>query len=310
MKKIGVRFYDKDKIYYYNPEDFFVKRGFYVIVDSIDAEDEEEIAEVVTDIIETEEKEKPIKRMPTKKEIETYDKLKGKEEEIFRQTIEIINKQNLEMKLVEVKYKFDGTKLTFFYTAEGRVDFRELLKILAGKFRTRIEMRQIGVRDEIKLRGDYGKCGRPLCCKVFLKDLEVVTMKMAKDQNLSLNPGKITGCCGRLMCCLNYEQDVYREKLERLPNVGEVVETRDGKGEVVSLEILKEGIRVKHQDGPDFYFKDYRLNEIEKIKEKEETKTEKEKDNKKNKNKEKKNHKSKNKSKNKKDKGEKNAIQN
>ena len=209
---------------------------------------------------------KPIKRMPSRREIDKYEGLKKNEENIFTETIDIISDHKLEMKLVEVKYKFDGTKLTFYYTADGRVDFRELVKDLAAKYRTRIEMRQIGVREEVKKSGGTGKCGRELCCVSFLDNLGNVSMKMAKDQNLSLNPTKITGYCGRLMCCLKYEDEVYKEKLSRLPKPGSIVRSEDGEGVVVDLEVLKEGLKVKYKEGNEFFFKNHKLEEVNIIK--------------------------------------------
>ena len=268
MKIIKIEYYENGKKYYYDPKDFFIKKGYYVIVDS---DKEEEMVRAISDIEEVSEETvkrelKPIKRMPSRKEIGRYEKLKEKEEGIFTDTLSVINDHKLEMKLVEVKYKFDGTKLTFYYTADGRVDFRELVKDLASKHRTRIEMRQIGVREEVKKSGGHGKCGRELCCSSFLDDLGNVTMKMAKDQSLSLNPSKITGYCGRLMCCLKYEEEVYREKLSRLPKPGSIVQTEDGKGEVVDLEILKEGIRVKYKEGHEFFFKNHLLEDVKVLK--------------------------------------------
>ena len=270
MKIIKIEYYENGKTYYYDPKDFYIRKGYYVIVES-DKEEEmvraiSEVEEISPETIQNREL-KPIKRMPNRKEINKYEELKEKEGNIFTETLDTITNHNLEMKLVEVKYKFDGTKLTFYYTADGRIDFRELVKDLAAKYRTRIEMRQIGVREEVKKSGGTGKCGRELCCVSFLDNLGTVTMKMAKDQNLSLNPNKITGYCGRLMCCLKYEEEVYKEKLSRLPKPGSIVKTEDGEGEVVELEVLKEGIRVKYKEGNEFFFKNHKLEEVETIKE-------------------------------------------
>ena len=170
------------------------------------------------------------------------------------------------MKLVDAEYKFDGSKLIFYFTADGRIDFRDLVKDLASIFRTRIELRQIGVRDEIRRIGGNGACGRELCCCSFLGNFETVSIKMAKEQNISLNPSKISGNCGRLMCCLKYEQNVYEEKLERLPNIGAIVKTPDGKGEVDGVETLKEVVKVKFRDGDITTYKKYDVKDIKILK--------------------------------------------
>ena len=166
----------------------------------------------------------------------------------------------------DFEYKYDGSKVIFYFTADKRIDFRELVKDLAAIFRTRIELRQIGVRDEVKRCGGNGICGRELCCCSFLGNFETVSIKMAKEQNISLNPSKISGNCGRLMCCLKYEQEVYEEKLSRLPKIGAIVKTSEGTGEVASVETLKEVIRVKYQDGEDVYFKKHEAKEVVVIK--------------------------------------------
>ena len=170
------------------------------------------------------------------------------------------------MTLTDVEYKFDNSKILFYFTADGRIDFRELVKDLASIYRTRIELRQIGVRDEVKRIGGNGVCGRELCCCSFLRDFEAVSIKMAKEQNLSLNPSKISGNCGRLMCCLKYENDVYEDKLKRLPNIGAIVKTADGEGEVDNIETLKEIIRVKIKDGDNYTYKKYNVSDIKIIK--------------------------------------------
>ena len=161
------------------------------------------------------------------------------------------------MTLTDVEYKFDNSKVLFYFTADGRIDFRDLVRDLAAVYKTRIELRQIGVRDEVKRIGGNGVCGRELCCCTFLSDFEAVSIKMAKEQNLSLNASKISGNCGRLMCCLKYESEVYEEKLERLPNIGDIVKTEDGIGEVDSIETLKEKVRVKIKDGEGYLYKKY-----------------------------------------------------
>ena len=170
------------------------------------------------------------------------------------------------MKLTDVEYKFDRSKLLFFFKADGRIDFRDLVKDLAAIFKTRIELRQIGVRDEVKNLGGNGMCGRELCCCSFLGNFETVSIKMAKEQNISLNPSKISGNCGRLMCCLKYEQEVYEEKLKRLPKVGAIVKTEDGEGEVCGVETLKEIVKVKFHDEEDTFFKKYNSKDVKIIK--------------------------------------------
>ena len=179
---------------------------------------------------------------------------------------EKVKKHNLEMKLVDVDYTFDKAKLIFYFSSETRVDFRELVKDLAFIFKVRIELRQIGVRDEVKRIGGNGVCGRELCCCSFLSDFETVSIKMAKEQGISLNPSKISGNCGRLMCCLKYEQDVYEEKLKKLPNIGAIVKTPDGNGEVDGLETLKEVVKVKIKDGDITKIKKYEMKDIKVIK--------------------------------------------
>ena len=188
------------------------------------------------------------------------------EKDAFKTCFEKIEAHGLPMKLIDVEYKYDGSKVIFYFTADKRIDFRELVKDLAAIFRTRIELRQIGVRDEVKRCGGNGICGRELCCCSFLGNFETVSIKMAKEQNISLNPSKISGNCGRLMCCLKYEQEVYEEKLSRLPKIGAIVKTSEGTGEVASVETLKEVIRVKYQDGDDVYFKKHEAKEVVVIK--------------------------------------------
>ena len=189
-----------------------------------------------------------------------------KEKEAFRICQEKIKKYKLDMNLTEVEYTFDNSKILFYFTADGRIDFRELVKELAAIFKTRIELRQIGVRDEVKRIGGNGVCGRELCCCSFLGNFETVSIKMAKEQNVSLNPSKISGNCGRLMCCLKYEQEVYEDKLKRLPKIGAIVKTEDGEGIVDSIETLKEIIRIKFRDGEDYFYKKYPASKVKIIK--------------------------------------------
>lgn len=247
---IGVRFKSVGKIYYFSPAKNKLDVGEKVIVETSRGV---ECGEVVLSNREISEKEltaplKDIIRIATKKDLDKIEQNKKNEVEAFKICEEKIAKHGLNMKLVDVECTFDNNKLLFYFTSENRVDFRELVKDLASVFRTRIELRQIGVRDEAKMLGGLGICGRPFCCKSFLGDFQPVSIKMAKDQSLSLNPTKISGTCGRLMCCLKYEQDGYEELIKGLPKMGAVVETPDGKGNVVDINILTGKMRVKNSD--------------------------------------------------------------
>ena len=209
---------------------------------------------------------KKVIRIATSKDLKHQESNRQKEKEAFKICEEKIKKHKLDMNLTEVEYKFDNSKILFYFTADGRIDFRELVKDLAAIFKTRIELRQIGVRDEVRKIGGNGVCGRELCCCSFLGSFETVSIKMAKEQNMSLNPTKISGNCGRLMCCLKYEQNVYEEKLKRLPKLGAIVKTEDGEGTVDSIETLKEIIRVKFKDGEDTFYKKYPASDVKIIK--------------------------------------------
>ncbi len=264
----GVRFKKPGKIYYFDPGDLPIKLGNHVIVDTAMGE---EYGEVVIERkeIKDEDATEPLKkviRIATDKDEKTRLSFKAKEKDAFKICLEKIKKHELSMKLVDVEYKYDGSKIIFYFTAEGRIDFRELVKDLASVFKTRIELRQIGVRDEVKRCGGNGICGRELCCCSFLGNFETVSIKMAKEQNISLNPSKISGNCGRLMCCLKYEQEVYEEKLKGLPRIGAIVKTKDGTGEVCAVETLKEMVRVKYKDGEDYFFRKYDAKDIVVIK--------------------------------------------
>jgi len=271
MKNIvGVRFKKPGKIYFFDPGKFRIEKGEFVIVETSMGE---EYGEVVTNMrrIEDDKIVAPLKkviRIASHIDRKNFQENKKKEKDAFRICEEKIQKHKLEMKLIDVEYKFDNSKILFYFTADGRIDFRELVKELASVFKTRIELRQIGVRDEVKRIGGNGVCGRELCCCSFLSNFETVSIKMAKEQNISLNPSKISGNCGRLMCCLKYEQDVYEEKLERLPKIGAIVKTEDGEGVVDGIETLKEKIRVKlkEKDGDEFYYKKYDAKDIKIIK--------------------------------------------
>ena len=265
MKRIiGVRFKRLGKIYFFDPKWLEVKKGESVIVETAQGE---EIAEVVVPnrMIEEEKVVAPLKkvlRLASPRDIKHAEECKKKEKEAFELCNKKIKEHNLQMTLTDVEYKFDNSKILFYFTADGRVDFRDLVKDLAAIYKTRIELRQIGVRDEVKRIGGNGVCGRELCCCSFLSDFETVSIKMAKEQNISLNPSKISGNCGRLMCCLKYEQEVYEEKLNKLPNIGAIVKTPDGKGEVEGLETLKETVKVRIKDGEIFKVKKYDVKDI------------------------------------------------
>ncbi len=269
MKKIvGVRFKKPGKIYFFDPEDFEVDMGDRVIVETSMGE---EIGEVVVNKRELPDEKitnplKKVIRVATEDDLKSMEFYKSKEPEALKICDEKIKKHKLDMNLTDVEYKFDGSKILFYFTADGRIDFRELVKELASIFRTRIELRQIGVRDEVRRIGGNGVCGRELCCCSFLGNFETVSIKMAKEQNISLNPSKISGNCGRLMCCLKYEQEVYEEKLARLPRIGAIVKTADGEGVVDNVEILKEQLKVKFKDGDDYFYKKFDAKDVKIIK--------------------------------------------
>ena len=256
IKVIGVRFRTAGKIYFFDPGKLTIKRGDHVIVETARGI---EYGTVVGDPREVEEKSviqplKPVLRIATERDDEQEAANKVKEKEAFKICLEKIRKHGLEMKLIDAEYTFDNNKVLFYFTADGRIDFRELVKDLAAVFKTRIELRQIGVRDETKILGGIGICGRELCCHRHLSEFVPVSIKMAKEQNISLNPSKISGNCGRLMCCLKYEQEVYEDKLKRLPKIGSTVKTADGEGIVDSIETLKEIVKVKFKDEDNNYF--------------------------------------------------------
>ena len=269
MKRIiGVRFKRLGKIYFFDPKWLEVKKGENVVVETAQGE---EIAEVVIPnrMIDEEKLANPLKkvlRLASTRDLKHAEDCRKKEKEAFELCNKKIKEHKLEMTLTDVEYKFDNSKILFYFTADGRIDFRDLVKDLAAIYKTRIELRQIGVRDEVKRIGGNGVCGRELCCCSFLSDFEAVSIKMAKEQNISLNPSKISGNCGRLMCCLKYESDVYEEKLKRLPNVGAIVKTEDGEGEVDNIETLKEVVRVKIKDGDGYFYKKYNAKDVKIIK--------------------------------------------
>lgn len=270
MKKIiGVRFKKPGKIYFFDPGNLEINKNDNVIVETTMGE---EIGIVVIPKREIKEEKlttplKKVIRVANKNDLDSLERYKKKEPEALKICKEKIKKYKLDMNLIDVEYKFDGSKILFYFTADGRIDFRELVKDLASVFRTRIELRQIGVRDEVKRIGGNGVCGRELCCCTFLNNFETVSIKMAKEQNIALNPSKISGNCGRLMCCLKYEQDVYSEKLSRLPKVGAIVKTEAGEGTVEGVEVLKEVLKVKIKDGDDYTYKKFDAKDVKVIKE-------------------------------------------
>ena len=250
---IGVRFKEVGKIYYFDPDGQELKKGDRVIVETVRGVECGEVA-LENREISDEEIVKPLKKLIRKadeKDLRTLEENKKKEKNAFGICQKKIADHKLDMKLVDVEYTFDGGKVLFYFTADGRVDFRELVKDLAGVFRTRIELRQIGVRDESKMIGGLGICGRPFCCRSFLGDFQPVSIKMAKEQGLSLNPTKISGTCGRLMCCLKYEQNAYEYMLKITPKPGAIVETAEGAGTVVDFSLLTGTLKVKLHNNPD-----------------------------------------------------------
>lgn len=266
---IGVRFKKPGKIYFFDPGYLHVNIKSKVIVETALGE---EIGEVVAKKKVLPDSSllngmKKVIRIANYKDLKRYEENKKKEQEAFKICEEKIKKLKLGMHLTDVEYSFDNSKLLFYFTADGRIDFRELVKELAAIFKTRIELRQIGVRDEVRRIGGNGICGRELCCCSFLNNFDVVSIKMAKEQNMSLNPSKISGNCGRLMCCLKYEQEVYEDKLKHLPKIGAIVKTEDGEGVVDSIETLKEIVKVKlKDDNNETYYKRFNASDLKIIK--------------------------------------------
>ena len=265
IKIVGVRFRKAGKIYYFDPAGMEIETGTHVIVETARG------IEFGTVMIPPREMEedgvvqplKPVIRIATEADEITEQKNKEKEKEAFQICLEKIAKHKLEMKLVEAEYTFDNNKLLFYFTADGRIDFRELVKDLAAVFKTRIELRQIGVRDETKILGGIGICGRPLCCHTYLSEFAPVSIKMAKEQNLSLNPTKISGVCGRLMCCLTNEEETYEYLNSRLPNVGDYVTTDDGlKGEVSSVNVLRQLVKVLVEVNDEKELREYQADQL------------------------------------------------
>ena len=261
---IGVRFKSVGKVYYFDPVGEEYQKGDFVIVETARGIEIGEVAlenrgvpdeSVVAEL-------KQIVRRAKDEDFVRQEENKRKEKEAFSICLKKVKEHNLDMKLIDVEYTFDGSKILFYFTADGRIDFRELVKSLATVFRTRIELRQIGVRDEAKMLGGLGICGRELCCRKFLGDFEPVSIKMAKEQGLSLNPSKISGTCGRLMCCLKYEQDTYEKLLKRTPKVDAIVKTPDGKGVVCDSNILTGKLKVKLEKDDVGVYHTYDLAEV------------------------------------------------
>ena len=268
IKVVGVRFKKAGKVYYFDPTDLNIQKGDYVIVETARGI---EFGECVIAIKEIDESEiiatlKSVIRIADSKDIAKHNENKAKESSALNICLKKIKEHGLEMKLIDVEYTFDNNKVIFYFTADGRIDFRELVKDLATIFKTRIELRQIGVRDEAKMIGGLGPCGRPMCCSTFLGDFTSVSIKMAKEQGLSLNPTKISGICGRLMCCINYEQSTYESIRKKLPKQGSIVQTEDGKGEVISNSTVKESVRVKIRLDDEEVLKDYKIKNVKLVK--------------------------------------------
>ena len=265
VKVIGVRFRTAGKIYFFDPLKFDVKRGDHVIVETARGI---EYGTVVGDPKEVEDDKviqplKPVLRVATARDTEQENANKQKEREAFKICLEKIKKHKLDMKLIDAEYTFDNNKVLFYFTADGRIDVRELVKDLASVFKTRIELRQIGVRDETKIMGGIGICGRTLCCHAHLSEFVPVSIKMAKEQNLSLNPTKISGMCGRLMCCLKHEEETYEYLNRKLPNVGDYVTTDDGlKGEVHSVNVLRQLVKVLIENNDEKEIREYKVEQL------------------------------------------------
>ena len=265
IKVIGVRFRTAGKIYFFDPGRLNIRKGDHVIVETARGI---EYGTVVGGVREVENDKvvqplKPVLRIATQKDNEQEASNKEKEKDAFKICLEKIRKHNLEMKLIDAEYTFDNNKVLFYFTADGRIDFRELVKDLASVFKTRIELRQIGVRDETKIVGGIGICGRALCCHTYLSEFIPASIKMAKEQNLSLNPTKISGVCGRLMCCLKNEEETYEDLNRRLPNVGDYVTTDDGfKGTVHSVNVLRQLVKVIIEKDDEKEIQEYKVGQL------------------------------------------------
>lgn len=261
---VGVRFKKNGKTYYFNPKDLDLRAGQHVIVETARGIEYGEVSMEPREAAESElvSPLKDVLRVATAEDDKIYESNGEKAKKAFDICLEKIEKHKLEMKLIDVEYTFDNNKVLFYFTADGRIDFRELVKDLASVFRTRIELRQVGVRDEAKTLGGLGVCGRALCCHACLSDFQPVSIKMAKEQGLSLSPTKISGTCGRLMCCLKYEQEAYEDALKRVPGVGSTVDTKEGRGVVTSTNLLRETVQVKLDKGNETDLVNFPVSEI------------------------------------------------
>lgn len=265
---IGVRFKNVGKVYYFDPDGNSLKQGDMVVVETARGIECGEIA-MANRQISDEGIVQPLKkliRVATKEDLKKLEENAGKEKAAFDICLKKIAAHKLEMKLVDVEYTFDNSKILFYFTADGRVDFRELVKDLASVFRTRIELRQIGVRDEAKMLGGLGICGRPFCCSTFLGGFQPVSIKMAKEQGLSLNPVKISGTCGRLMCCLKYEQEAYLDLIRNTPSVNSIVMTPGGKGTVIDANMLTGILQVRMEAAPDAAPQTFKVSQVKLLK--------------------------------------------
>lgn len=264
QKIVGIRFKSAGKIYHFDPENVFLKVGDNAIVETARGI---EFGKVVTKVRYVKEEDvkyplKPVLRKATQKDVTTYQENERKALEAVDICKKEIEKHKLDMKLIRAEYTFDATKIVFYFTADGRIDFRELVKDLAAIFKIRIELRQIGIRDEAKMVGGLGCCGRELCCCHWMGEFQPVSIKMAKEQGLSLNPGKISGICGRLLCCLQYEQNCYECAIEKMPSTGQKVKTKEGIGIIEKLNLLKETVMVKLEEGDTFVIKEFKNDDI------------------------------------------------
>ncbi len=265
---VGVRFKEGGKVYFFDPDSIEVEKGQIVVVETVRGNECGEVAKARHEISDGE-LVRPLKkvvRVATAEDLEILESNKQRSKDAMAFCQKKVEMLGLEMELVEVECAFDGSKMIFFFTSEDRVDFRELVKILAGNYRTRIEMRQIGVRDVSKMLGGLGVCGRPFCCSQFLNDFHPVSIKMAKDQGLSLNPSKISGTCGRLLCCLKYEEESYEYLAKITPRIGSVVETREGRGKVVDNSLLTGKLKVQLDRRPDAIPAEYHRDDVKLVK--------------------------------------------
>ncbi len=265
---VGVRFRKPGKVYFFDPGYIQLKLNDKVIVETSLGED---IGEVVINKREMPDQKVPaelkrIIRLANNRDIKRMEENSAKEKKALEVCKKKIKEHKLDMNLIDVEYKFDNSKIIFYFTSDGRVDFRELVKDLAAIYKTRIELRQIGVRDEVRKIGGNGVCGRELCCCSFLNNFDIVSIKMAKEQSISLNPSKISGNCGRLMCCLKYEQEAYEEKIKRLPKVGSIVKTEDGEGVIAGIEVLKEVLKVQFKKDDLTTYKNYKASDVKVLK--------------------------------------------